>query len=107
MGEKKLFYRHDVQGRVWLIDDDHSRQVMDAFPDPLACAIVHELNEAAWAGRCNGGTSAYYAEDDRVYAKHGPHEDRWQLVPVLDLTAEQAQAFAHELHQAGQMGAYT
>ncbi|SEU46848.1 hypothetical protein [Nonomuraea wenchangensis] len=106
MGEKTLFYRHNAQGQIWLIEDDHSRQVMDAFPNPLACAVVHELNNALQRGQLTSGTATYRAHDTTVLMTpaHGFGE---RPLPVDGLTREQAIALAVELHQAGQMGAYT
>ncbi|MEU6719757.1 hypothetical protein ABZ897_50595 [Nonomuraea sp. NPDC046802] len=102
-----VFYRHDVFGRLLLIENGKGswRMAGRAFRAPLACAIVTELNAAILAGRTTGGTSAYWIEGDGAYVQNGPHDVR-QLVPVQDLPRDALRSLVFELNGAVAMGAH-
>jgi hypothetical protein len=55
--------QHDDQGEIFLVEDGHNRQAMNAqaFTGPMRCAVVHELNNnnTIAGGRNGGATSAY------------------------------------------------
>ncbi|MDP4510318.1 hypothetical protein [Nonomuraea turcica] len=106
---QSIHYQHDTDGRIFFIEGGHRRQVLNrhTFASPAACAVVHELNNAIAYGRVNGGTSTYRTDGGHIYVRYHPQEVEG-VVPVYELlSSEQLKALAHELHQAGQMGAYT
>jgi hypothetical protein len=105
---KSIHYQHDEDGRIFLIVDGRSRQVLggQTFTGASACAIVHALHEATRVGRRLGYGSAYTVEGSQVSVQHHPTTVT-KPVPVYGLTPEQAATLAHELHQAGQMGAHS
>ncbi|HEX4811555.1 MAG TPA: hypothetical protein VFV66_02240 [Nonomuraea sp.] len=58
---RPIVYEHDAEGCILLIEDRHTRPVMNGrtFPGGLACAAVHALNNALLYGGINGGISTY------------------------------------------------
>jgi hypothetical protein len=105
---ERVQYQHDEQGRILLVEPGTAIQALapHTFATPLACMAVAMLNAAIRAGRATGGNSSYWIDDDQIYAQHGPNGPKQKLA-VDGLSSEAAQALAYELHQAGQMGAYT
>ncbi|MEV0236807.1 hypothetical protein [Nonomuraea sp. NPDC050786] len=104
---ERVYYDH-AQRSILLVENGQAtpRLVGHAFDNPIACMVVAMLNAAIRAGRATGGNSSYWIDGDRVYAQHGPNGPK-QALAVEGLSSEARSALAYELHQAGQMGAYT
>jgi hypothetical protein len=104
---EKVFYRHDVFGRLLLVENGKGswRMAGRRFHPPQACAIVAELNAAILAGQTTGGTSAYWIDRDRAYVQHGPNASR-RLVPIRGLPQDTLSNLVFELNGAVALGAH-
>jgi hypothetical protein len=97
-------YEHDQKGFIsWRRGHRLVSVILPMrFEDPLACAAVHELNNAVLIGSRNGGSATYRRNGAKLYARCLGDE---RLMPIYGLSDLQAAALADELTHAAELGA--